>query len=198
MNPLPDELRDTWVSDSGEKRTDMRELIEQLEKKSRGFDRLVSRRDLRECLAGAAVAVLFLWFAARATNPVERAAHLWLAACGVWIVFFLLRYSRMSRKPAPEQTLEAYRQALVEKYDRQIRLLKNVKYWYILPLWLGQMLLCVDCLRRPHGVMTGLLVAALVTLVNAALWWLNEVAGVGYLRRQRAAARCDNDVHGQT
>jgi CubicO group peptidase (beta-lactamase class C family) len=163
----------------------MRVLLERLEKKTRTFDRQVVLRDLRESLAGALVTVLFLWFAFHAANPVSRLAYLWLAACGVWIIVFLLRYAKVARKPAPEQTLTGYQGALVEKIDRQIRLLKNVKYWYILPLWLGQMLVAVAFLGRPGGWIGFSCLAVFVTAVNGAIWWLNESQGVGWLRRQR-------------
>ena len=163
----------------------MRVLLERLEKKTRAFDRRISLRDLRESIAGVLVTVVFLFFAVRTANPVSRVAFLWLAACGVWIIGFLRRYARAARKPAPEQALTAYREALVEKIDRQIWLLKNVKYWYILPLWLGEMLVAVALLGQPGGWIGFLCLAAFFTAVNAFVWWLNESQGVGSLRRQR-------------
>jgi hypothetical protein len=61
-------------------------------------------------------------------------------ACGLWIIYFLVRYGRSSAPANPEQDFNAYRRALVERYDHQIQLLKSVKYWYLLPLWIGLML----------------------------------------------------------
>ena len=42
-----------------------------------------------EVAAGLLVTVVYLWIALHAGHMLERVADLWLAACGVWIVFFL-------------------------------------------------------------------------------------------------------------
>jgi hypothetical protein len=51
-------------------------------------------------------------------------------------LFSLSIWSRISQrrpKPGPERLAGA----LLERYDRQIRLLKSVKYWYRLPPYVG-------------------------------------------------------------
>jgi len=179
-----DELRQLWNSDSGG-RCDTAGLLRQLERTASGFDRTLRYRDLRESAAGAMVAAVFLWFAVHDRSPLERAAHVWLAACGVWIAYYLWRYARASRKPAPEQTLLAYQQALLSRYDRQIRLLRSAKYWYILPFWAGLLFSAAAGLERTSNTTAFWLVAVWVTLGNAVVWWLNGVAGVRYLRNER-------------
>ena len=63
-----------------------------------------------------------------------------VAASGLWIVFCMLRYGREAPSPAPDRSLADFQQALLRKYDHQIRLLKNVKYWYLLPPYVGLLL----------------------------------------------------------
>ena len=111
-----DELRQLWQSDISEA-MNQRELLRELERRSRNFDRTNRRRDLQEIAAMLVVIVVYFWFAVRAGNTFERVADVWLAACAVWFIFYLRRYAKLSRKPVPEQTLGAYRQALVERYD---------------------------------------------------------------------------------
>lgn len=185
MIPPSDELRELWQSDSGTGGIHPSELLRQLEQRTRSFDRTIRFRDLREAAAGLFITVLYLWFAVHAGSTLNRVADVWLSACGVWIVFFLRRYSKISRKPAPEQPLNVYRQELLHRYDRQIRLLKGAKYWYVLPLWLGLLLGAVAYLVD-GGDQTGfLLMVVLVTALNAGVWWLNEGPGVRYLQRKR-------------
>jgi hypothetical protein len=184
MNPPLDELRQLWQSDINEA-INQRELLRQLEQRTRKFDRTIWFRDLREAAAGLVVTVVYGWLALRAGNMLERVADLWLVACGVWIVFVLLRYSRFSRKPAPDQSLVVYRRELVERYDRQIRLLKGVKYWYILPLWVGLMFGAVAYLVNGGGKAGFWVIVILATAVSAAVWWLNEGPGVRRLQRNR-------------
>jgi hypothetical protein len=185
MNPPTDELRQLWQSGPGNGGVNQRELLHQLEQRTRRFDRTIWFRDLRETAAGLLITVVYLWFALHAGSMLERVADLWLAACGVWIASFLLRYSRLSRKPAPEQTLAVYRRELVERYDRQIRLSKSVKYWYVLPLWAGLMLSEAAHLMNGLDKTRILIVVVFVTLCSAGVWWLNEGPGIRYLERKR-------------
>jgi hypothetical protein len=183
MTPT-DELRQLWQSDITEA-IDQRELLRELERRSRNFDRTIRWRDFRETAAGLLITVVYLWFAVRAGSTFERVADLWLAACGVWIAVFLYRYSKLSRKPAPEHTLAVYRQELVERYDRQIRLSKSVKYWYILPLWVGLLLNAAAYRVGGGDNIRFLAIVIFVTAVSAGVWWLNEGPGVRYLQRKR-------------
>ena len=196
MTPPSDDLRRLWNSDSGGGRCDTPELLRQLERTTRGFDRTVRYRDLREIAAGVLVAAIFLWLAVHDRTPLERAAHGWLAACGVWIGYYLRRYSKISRKPAPEQTLLSYQQELLERYDRQIRLLKSARYWYILPFWAGLLFSAAASLER-NGNLAGFgLMVGWVTLVNAAVWWLNDGVGVRYLQDKRRKLAALTGVQG--
>jgi hypothetical protein len=87
--------------------------------------------------------------------------------------------------PSPSQTLLTYQQELLERYDGQIRLLKSAKYWYILPFWAGLLFSGVALFERTGNLTRFGLMVGFVTLVNAALWWLNEVVGVRYLQSKR-------------
>ena len=186
MTPPTDELRDLWQSDPGGAAVSPLELLHQLEQRTRNFEGTIRRRDLRETIAGVLVAAFFAWHAILAGDSLSRIACVWIAGCGVWVIFYLRRYSRASRNPAPEQTLTAYRQALRDKYDRQIRLLKSAKYWYVLPFWIGLMLIATASLEHGASTTRFLLTAIWFTAANALVWWLNEVKGVRNLRAKRA------------
>ena len=185
MIPPSDELRELWQSDIRGGGANDRELLRQLEQRARDFDRVIRRRDFREIAAGVLVAAIFLWLAVRAETMLDRFADVWLAACGLWIIVFLRRYSQLARKPALEQTLAAYSQSLLERYDRQIHLLKNAKYWYILPFWTGLLLSAVAFWLRGGDRLPFVVLVIFVTAVNVAVWWLNEIAGVRHLLRRR-------------
>ena len=185
MTPPSDELRELWNSEPGGTRCDPAEVLRQLERAGSGFDRTIRLRDLRESAAGILVAVIFLWLAVHDRTPLESAAHLWLAACGVWIILYLRRYSKISRRPETAQTLLAYQQDLLDRFDRQIRLLRSAKYWYILPFWTGLVFSAAAVLARNGNLKLFCLMVAFATLINAVLWWLNEFAGVRCLKNKR-------------
>ncbi|MDZ4797439.1 MAG: hypothetical protein SGI92_04710 [Bryobacteraceae bacterium] len=49
---------------------------------------------------------------------------------------YLWRSNRKTQQPLdPALDVRSYQAALIQRYDAQIRLLSNVKYWYVLPLF---------------------------------------------------------------
>ncbi len=182
MKPLSDDLRELWQSDPGVGGPNEQELLLQLKERRRVFDRVIRGRDLRESVGGLLVTVIFAGFALRGGSAMILAADLWLAGCGLWVVFYLRRYSGLSRTPAPDQSLASYRAELLDRYDRQIRLLKTAKYWYVLPFWLGMMLL--EFSRSTHDI-SFFAGVTFMTGILAVVWWLNEGPGVRHLRRKR-------------
>jgi hypothetical protein len=184
MKP-PDDLCELWQSDPGSGGLNERELMLQLKQRRRTFDRMIRGRDLRESVAGLVVTVLFVGFALRGGSAMNLAADVWLASCGLWIVFYLRRYSRLSRTPPPDQSLASYRAELLERYNRQIRLLKHAKYWYVLPFWVGLMIHAASLLTDGRHWVPFLAMSTFVTVVNAGVWWLNEGPGVRNLERRR-------------
>ena len=162
-------------------------------RKSQRFDRMIKIRNAMECTAAAMVAAWFGWEAFRAANAWMRAGDLLVAASGLWIIFWLLRYGREAPDPAPEQSLAGFQQALLRKYEHQARLLKSVKYWYLLPPYAGLLLLSAgvgfECAAKGRPVWMAGIVAACSTAVFAGIWWLNEVPGVRWLDEQRRRLR---------
>jgi len=185
-----DELRELWCSQPYERATKWEDLVKLVEKKTKQFDRAILVRNLLECAAALVVFVLFTSYAVRTSDALQRLGLIVVAASAVWIIYFLLRYGRGSANADPSQDLSAYRRALLERYDRQIRLLKSVKYWYLLPPYVGLLIGSAGVLlnhRRLGLIGWGdFLGPALYTAFFAFVWWLNEVGGVARLRSERA------------
>jgi hypothetical protein len=186
MTPESNELEKLWNSGPDAMRRDPQELLRKIEQRTRSFDRTILRRDLREAVAGVLVAGIFLAFAVYDHSWLERAAHLWLAACGVWVILHMRRYANAGRRPAPEESLKAYQDALLARYDRQIELLRRAKYWYVLPFWVGFLFSGAATAARTHNGIVFAAMAVFATLLSGAIWWLNEGVGVRYLLNTRA------------
>jgi len=132
-----DELEQLWKTqpvDPAVKGEEMREIILNRTEK---FDRTIRRRNMRETVAAAAVAVFFSYLAWGQSDRIVLAGSLILVAGSLWIIYYLWRHGTEPPDPNPDQTLAGYQQALVRKYDHQIRLLRNVKFWYLLPIYAG-------------------------------------------------------------
>ncbi len=185
-----DELQKLWKSQPPYGSVKGDEMLEILEKKMQKFDRMIAIRNRVECIAAAAVVIFFTWTALRAANVVMKAGSLVVAASAAWIIFYMLRYGKSDVTIDPSESLADYTQALIGRYDHQIRLLKSVKYWYLLPMYIGLLILGVGISMQTAQagvpVWVDLIAPALCTVVFGVIWWLNEVPAVRRLRTERA------------
>ena len=185
-----DELRELWCTQPYSSATKREDLVKLVQKQTKRFDRIILIRNLLECTAAAVVLVWFTLFAVRTQDTVQRVGSIVIAASAVCIIYFLLRYARGPANEDPSQNLSAYRRALLERYDTQIRLLKSVKYWYLLPPYVGLLIGSAGVLlsHARLGVVgwRDLVGPALYTAFFVFVWWLNEVKGVARLRSERA------------
>lgn len=185
-----DELRELWCSQPTLKTTGGKDMLEFVKKRTTHFDRIMAVRIWMECIAAGVVVAIFGFSAVRAGDALVRAGCLMIAVSAAWIIFFMLRYGRGPRSVDPSLDLSGYTKALADRYDYQINLLKSVKYWYLLPPYLGLLLGTLGILRERARTgplsWTDLIWPAVYTAFFAAVWWLNEVYSVGRLREERA------------
>ncbi|MBZ5680376.1 MAG: hypothetical protein LAO24_09755 [Acidobacteriia bacterium] len=155
--------------------------------RTRNFDRQIAVRNAIECCAAVFVTLLFSWFAWRAPGLLEGTGMAIVAASGVWIAFYILRFGSGPKPLDPGVSLNAYRQLLRDGYDQQIRLLRNVKYWYLLPPYIGLVIANLGFWLRlkASGTPAWGAIAAIgvVTGIFALVWIANEFFGVRHLER---------------
>ena len=73
---------------------------------------------------------------------------------------------------------------MLHRLDRQLQLLRTVRYWYLLPLYIPPVMMSWDAWQRGRRVPA---VTAMI-LVTVVFWFiarLNERFGVAMLNRQR-------------
>ncbi len=182
-NDQEKELIRMWQESSLPEPIDAGQLARKIAARVERFDRKILWRNLREYAAGAVLIVWFLW---QSLDPVRRP----LAMAGLVAVGFVMIYLWRSHRRTPPldaaADVRSYHAALLDRYDRQIRLLRRVKYWYVLPLYLWMLLVIVRVPSRfPGGRISYFLV---VTLFAAFIVWLNEGYGVRKLRAARKNA----------
>ena len=150
------------------------------------FEKRVRIRDWQEIIAAALVCVFFFWAALHSNNLLQRAGNWIIVASSVWIIYYL-RTHRFRRVPLdPTLDIQRYTLELLTEYEKQIRLLKQAKYWYLLPLYLGLMVGWTGTLQlHERGLMKAVLSAIFITGLFGSIWWLNEV----WAARQVSAER---------
>lgn len=202
-DPPEDELLRLWQSASAGGQKDAAETIATIRKKTRAFDRVIFWRDVREIGTAAMMVVVFTYVAYMSRpRPLLSAGFVLGGASCLFIVGWLWRSRRAGPKPVPEESVSAYGGALLARYDRQIALLRSVKYWYLLPLYVSELTIYAGVLTTvPAGALAraraqrpGLWLAAMAFLVAMPIlltaftgfaWWLNE----GYSAKKLAAER---------
>ena len=104
-------------------------------------------RDVREVLASLVVAGVFGNFGWQAHQAGAVSWPAWTAAAaaaGVGIYFLIDRWI-MRRRAAPQgEDLRTELQRSIEEVEHQIWLLRNVAWWYLVPLALGPLLIAVQ------------------------------------------------------
>ena len=181
-----DELRELWNT-TPVPPVRREEVLATVQKRIKKFDRMIFMRNLRECAASLIVSAVFFWMALQIREPWQRAGAWILVVSGLFITFTLIRYGRSGKDPDAGSNLIDYISALMNRYDQQVRLLKNVKYWYLLPMYIGLVSLTIGKVlqeSRAGAVKWPVLAMPIVyTVLFAWIWWLNEVRAVERLQR---------------
>jgi hypothetical protein len=184
-----DDLENLWKTQPLETPIKGEEMRSVVLKKISAFDRTIRMRNMREVVGAVAVAVFFLFLASVHRNAIELVGNLIVVAGALWIIYYIRRHGAGPLEPAPDQPVESFRRALALKYEHQIRLLREAKFWYLLPIYVGLLtgaigLLLEQAKARPLMWFDGL-PPLFYTLIFAGLWWVNEVYAVRKLERSR-------------
>ncbi|MCW5549657.1 MAG: hypothetical protein KIT44_11905 [Opitutaceae bacterium] len=152
------------------------------ETQRRRFARGLARRDWLETAAGLFVAAMF------SLPPLLAGAAAWPAwiavalVLGVTAVFVRERRRARRAAPAPEAPLRLRLEAEIAELEHQRRLLRNVAWWYLLPLLLAIALLVWAVHLAVPGQLTTAMIwrlvwfGAIMAGVAAVTLWLNHQA----------------------
>jgi len=181
-----DQLCDLWHGESPSPiEKEGEEMLNMVIERTHSFDRRIVVRNAIECVAAFVVVGIFAWFAWRAPSLLERVGNAMVAASGLWIAYYILRFGSGPRRLDLGVSLNAYNQLLRANYEQQIRLLRNVKYWYLLPPYVGLLVANLGLWLRLHGDGKGswaaLVSMATVTCIFGLVWIANEVYAVRHL-----------------
>jgi len=157
--------------------------------RTRKFDRRILLRNVREVAAALIVTAIFARFAWKAPSALERIGDAIVAASGVWVAYYMLRFGGGPKALDPGVSLNAYSQLLRESYDRQVRLARSVKYWYLLPMYVGIAVMNLGMWLRLHGAgqsgRPAVESMVIITTACVAVWILNQVYAVRCLEKMK-------------
>lgn len=184
----PDDLQKIWREDHAEsKGEDASMTVQLLREKQRSLRDLVRGQNLAEYVLSLAFAPLTALAAWKARASIIQLGYgimtvmLIASAVVIWV-----NDRGMNLFRDIDLNVAEYHRKLIRLYDRRIRFLKSVKFWYAIPLFFGASLvmlpLFVRILPSPWGILSlsGLLLAAWL-----GVWHMNDIRRVRELRRRR-------------
>jgi hypothetical protein len=144
------------------------------------FDQQIIWRNVREYGAGL---VLMVVFAGQIVLNDDRIGGAIGLVCVGFVMTYLWWKHRHLEPLDPAADLAAYRRALLQRFDDQIRLLRSVPYWYLLPLFLPGLWVAVS--QFHHAGWMVLAPLGVLVAIYAFLGWLNVKVAVGKLHATR-------------
>ena len=192
----PDELEQLWKTQPVDPAVKGEEMRNSILSKTAKFDRTIRRRNIRETAAGLAVAAFYIYANWVQRDGIARLSSAMITTGALYYVYYIWRGAEPAsntlslRDPKPDQTLAGYQRALVSKIDHQVRLLRSVKYWGLLPMFVGLLIGSLGIVKAhaEKGMLTWIdgIAPLLYTRVFSGVWWANEVWAVRKLERMRA------------
>jgi hypothetical protein len=151
--------------------------IDELRCEVRHYERLASRSNRTEVVAGIVVLVIFTTFFFVTPKPLIRASC-GLAVIGTLFVLAFIRGKAWIRPMSMDLPFAAAAVAYREELLRRQRLLRNIWWWYLLPLSLGPAVMFVGAaMQRPDPVRN---------LAATVFAFVVVFGGIGFMNRRTA------------
>jgi hypothetical protein len=178
----PDDFKQAWQTQTSQTRLMIEGdlLLKEVRRNEQYFTAMIFWRDVRE--VGVALLLVPVWFYLGAKLALPWAWYLMVPAL-VWVAAYML-VDRMRHHEKLREPAEPLRQRVensLAQVEHQIWLLRNVLWWYLLPLILPSLAFIgqVAWRERSGGWWTALaatVVVMVVAVVFAGIYWLNQYA----------------------
>ncbi len=201
-------LREAWqTQDVQSADMDADKAVRMILRKGKKLENGALWSDIVDSVIALVVAAAYIWIGHNLSQ------NLWpsylAAACFCWAPVFLI----VGRRTQPALDTGATMKVAIEqqllRVERQIRLLRGVAWWGLLPCTLGMMLILVDLGSQIHpDFWTNpprffLVMVLLIAVLNLGIYWLNQVCVKKVLLPHRqelesALRETETDELGQT
>lgn len=151
------------------------QLIQAMKQKMSQFGRTIFWRDVREVAACLLVIGLFLPGYFKTTTWLAQTGCLVEVFGAIFIAFRLIYSKRRDDRNLTADSLRGYLLHERRKIETQIRLLSTVLWWYILPLYIGAVMV-VFGIGGGRGMVFKVTFAVFYAVICGGIWWLNQYA----------------------
>ena len=179
---MDDELKNVWQSQTSQQRLtlDAELVLKEVRRNERQFAAMIRCRDVRE--VGVALLMVPVW-----AYCGIRFSHHWswylVIPTLFWIAGFMIadRVRQRRKQPGPGDTLRGSIESSLAQVEHQIWLLRNIFWWYLLPLFAAMTVWPAHLAWRSRDdgleALAEFAGAALTfALVGWFIYWLNQYA----------------------
>ena len=174
-----DDMKQAWQSESGISQERFEQIGAKVSDSTRLLQKSIFRRDMAETFASAFVIVAFALMSRVAKTWIDWAGC-WVAVVAGFIIPMVLWWAR--KRPVAIASAANFRDFVDVEVDylrRQVLIIGNVAWWYLLPLYVAVALIIVGMMgpeyRLGECIVLGVCLA-MITALYVYLWWLNQVA----------------------
>jgi hypothetical protein len=178
----PDDLKKAWQRQTSQTHLliDTELLLKEVRRNQAYFAAIIFWRDIRE--VGVSLLGIPVWIYLGAKHSLPWTWYLMVPAM-LWIAAYMLadRMRHNRQPPEPGEPLRQRVESSLAQVEHQIGLLRNVLWWYLLPLSLAALAFVgqVTWQERSGGWWMALSasgVVAIVAIVFGCVYWLNQYA----------------------
>jgi hypothetical protein len=184
---MPDELQQLWQQDNSTKENNAM-WLQLIQEKRRGFDALVRAEGQAEYVVSLIFMPLCGILAWKAKFPLTQAGYALLAATFFGLATSMWITGRPPREPA-DKSLREHLRALLNTYDRYLRLSRSARLWVTAGLVLG----CLAVVFGIPGSRISTAAQGLTCIVLAGVCWIQwraySCAATRVLAKRGEAAR---------
>ena len=180
-----EEFQDAWKDQT----FDIKEVdMDKVKNDANEFDKKIVRRNSMEWIACLIIIPVFIKHALEADTTFAALMNIEIAFGALFIGLHLF-YRGRNTKIAPDSlNSEEFIQFQKSEIKNQIKLLSNVRYWYVAPVFIGLIGLTSEKIylkwdmSNPPLFLMGYLASCILLAVG--IIWLNEVKGVNELKEK--------------
>lgn len=170
-----DNLKRVWQQQPIDKTVELfnkKNSITDIKKKAEAFNKSIFWRDIRESFAAVILCIIFIYQGFHSSNSVYKAGCFISAAGCIFIAIFLyIKKMQFSKTDYTEDINHNLKNSL-SQVNAQIWLLRNVFWWYLLPLIPG-----IFIQNFTHESISKVWIFNIVTvLILILVYWLNQWA----------------------
>jgi len=168
-------LKKLWSDQAGNIQIDInsKKLIESMNQKMNNFEKQIRRRDFLEIGVALLMVPLFSYYFYRDSNPMVKLGAAIIIATNFVVVYKLLEAKRAKHVVDPGSPVAGQLSISLLRVERQIRLLKSVLWWYLLPFFVGVVFLLLGSV----GILwIRILFILLIAVLYGYIYYLNMKA----------------------